>query len=133
MLGIYAGAAADRAVELAEVCAAEVLDLAERGPSEAEMSRARAVLNASLWMADEGPASRAGRHAAQTLIFGEPVSSDLMAERIMAQTPDDLKQVGRELVGAGLASTAVLGPKAAGPAGRGFTLGLWGTKGHSAS
>lgn len=133
MLGIYAGAAADRAVELAEVCAAEVLDLAERGPSEAEMSRARAVLNASLWMADEGPASRAGRHAAQTLIFGEPVSSDLMAERIMAQTPDDLKQIGRELVGAGLASTAVLGPKAAGPAGRGFTVGLWGTKGLSAS
>jgi predicted Zn-dependent peptidase len=128
MLGIYAGAAADRAVELAEVCAAEVMDLAERGPTDAEMSRARAVLNASLWMADEGPASRAGRHAAQTLIFGEPISSDVMAQRIMAQTPDDLKQIGRELISGGRASSAVLGPKAAGPAGKGFTRGLWGTK-----
>ena len=128
MLGIYAGAAADRSVELAEVCAAEILDLAERGPTEAEMSRARAVLNASLWMADEGPASRAGRHAAQTLIFSEPVSSDLMAERILAQTPDDLKQIGQELLSHGRASTAVLGPRAAGPAGRGFTAGLWGAK-----
>lgn len=133
MLGIYAGAAADRAPELAEVCAAEILDLAERGPTEAEMSRARAVLNASLWMADEGPASRAGRHAAQTLIFGEPVSSDLMAQRIMEQTPDDLKQIGQELVGAGRACTAVLGPKAAAPAGKGFTMGLWGTKQADAS
>lgn len=128
MLGIYAGAAADRSVELAKVCAAEVLDLAERGPTEAEMSRARAVLNASLWMADESPASRAGRHAAQTLIFGAPVASDEMAERITAQTPEDIRLIGRELVSSGLASTAVLGPKAAAGAGRGFTAGLWGTK-----
>ncbi len=127
LLGIYAGAAADRAVELAQVCAEQVLDLADHGPTEAELSRARAVLNASLWMADEGPASRASRHASQTLIFGAPVPSDLMAEQIMAQSADDLRQVGQELVAAGRASTAVLGPKAAGPAGRGFTMRLQGT------
>ncbi|RAX28642.1 insulinase family protein, partial [Enterococcus sp. HPCN18] len=39
VLGIYAGAAADRAKELAEVSAAEVRALAEVGPTEKELSR----------------------------------------------------------------------------------------------
>ena len=126
LLGIYAGAAADRAVELAEVSAAELLDLAEKGPTEAELSRAKAVLNATLWMADESPASRAGRNAAQTLIFGAPVLSEDSAARILAQTGDDLRQVGRALVGAGVTATAVLGPKAAAAAGAAFAARLAG-------
>ena len=126
LLGIYAGAAADRAVELAEVCAAEVLDLAEKGPSDAELSRAKAVLNASLWMADESPASRAGRNAAQTLIFGAPVSSEDSAARILAQSGDDLRAVGRAMASAGRSATAVLGPKAASHAGAAFTTRLAG-------
>ena len=124
LLGVYAGAAADRAVELAQVSAAELLDLAEKGPSDAELSRAKAVLNATLWMADESPASRAGRNAAQTLIFGAPVSSEDSAARILAQTSDDLRAVGRSMVEAGRSATAVLGPKAAAPAGAAFTARL---------
>lgn len=124
LLGIYAGAAADRAVELAEVSAAELMDLAEKGPTDAELSRAKAVLNATLWMADESPASRAGRNAAQTLIFGAPVLSEDSAARILAQTGEDLRAVGRSLVEAGRAATAVLGPKAAGPAGAAFSARL---------
>jgi len=126
LLGIYAGAAADRAVELAEVSAAELLDLAEKGPSDAELSRAKAVLNATLWMADESPASRAGRNAAQTLIFGGPVSSEDSAARILAQTSDDLRSVGAAMVEAGRSATAVLGPRAAAPAGAAFTARLTG-------
>ncbi|MNS54842.1 Protease 3 precursor [compost metagenome] len=124
LLGVYAGAAADRAVELAEVSAAELLDLAEKGPTDAELSRAKAVLNATLWMADESPASRAGRNAAQTLIFGAPVLSEDSAVRILAQTSDDLRAVGRSLIEAGRTATAVLGPKAAGPAGAAFSARL---------
>ena len=127
LLGIYAGAAADRAVELAEVSAAELLDLAEKGPTDAELSRAKAVLNASLWMADESPASRAGRNAAQTLVFGAPVSSEDSAARILAQSADDLRAVGRSMIEAGRSATAVLGPKAAAPAGQAFTTRLTAT------
>ena len=126
LLGIYAGAAADRAVELAEVAAAELLDLAEKGPSDAELSRAKAVLKASLWMADESPASRAGRNAAQTLIFGALVSSEESAARIMAQTADDLRTVGRDMAASGRSATAVLGPKAALSAGAAFAARLAG-------
>ncbi|MFK0298178.1 M16 family metallopeptidase [Brevundimonas sp. NPDC090276] len=124
LLGIYAGAAAERAVELAEVSAAELLDLAEKGPTDAELARAKAVLNATLWMADESPASRAGRNAAQTLIFGAPVSSEDSAARILAQSADDLRAVGRAMIEAGRSATAVLGPKAAGAAGAAFTARL---------
>ncbi len=120
VLGIYAGAAADRSVELARVCADEVRDLTIKGPTEAELSRAKAVLKGSLWMSDESPASRAGRNAAQTLMFGAPVPSDDTAARMEAATTADLKAVGERVLASGKASTAVLGPKAAAPAGKAF-------------
>jgi predicted Zn-dependent peptidase len=126
VLGVYAGAAADRAVELAGVCADEIKALATEGPTDAELSRARAVLTAGLWMSDESPASRAGRNAAQTLIYGAPVSSDDSAKRIVAVTADDLRRVGQRVLASGLSATSVLGPKAAHAAGTAFAKGLAG-------
>lgn len=124
LLGIYAGAAADRAVELAEVCAAEVTDLAEKGSRADELQRARAVLTASLWMADESPSSRAGRNAAQTLVFGAPIPSEDSVARLGAATAEDLRRVGARVLAAGRTATSVLGPRAAGPAGAAFGAGL---------
>ncbi len=124
VLGIYAGAAADRAVELAQVCADEIRSLATEGPSAAELSRAKAVQTAGLWMSDESPASRAGRNAAQTLIYGAPVSSDASVAKITAVTADDLKRVGGRVLASGKAATAVLGPKGANGAGAAFVKGL---------
>lgn len=124
VLGIYAGAAADRAVELAKVCAGQVRALAEDGPSEAELSRAKAVLKGGIWMSDESPASRAGRIAAQTLIYGAPVASEVSAARLDAATRENLRAVGQALLAPGLTATAVLGPKAAAGAGAAFERGL---------
>ncbi|GAA0617236.1 pitrilysin family protein [Brevundimonas kwangchunensis] len=126
ILGIYSGASADRAVELARVCAAELKALAKDGPTAAELSRAKAVLNAGLWMSDESPASRAGRAAAQVLVFGRLIPSDIMAERTTAQTIDDVRAVAAGCLSAGLTATAVLGPKAAAPAGAAFREALFG-------
>ena len=126
LLGIYAGASADRAVELAEVCAAEIRALAESGPTAAELSRAKAVMNAGLWMSDESPAARAGRAAAQVLIFGAPIASGIMAERTLAQTIDDVRAAAAASLVPGRAATAVLGPKAAAPAGAAFRAALFG-------
>lgn len=125
VLGIYSGAAAERAVELAQVCAVELKALAEKGPTEAELARARAVMNAGLWMSDESPAARAGRAAAQTLIVGAPVASETMAERMLAQTAADVRAAAAATLSAGKAATAVLGPKAAGEAGRAFSDALF--------
>ncbi|WP_183203758.1 M16 family metallopeptidase [Brevundimonas lenta] len=126
ILGIYAGAAAERSVELAQVCAAELKALAETGPTAVELSRAKAVMNAGLWMSDESPASRAGRAAAQVLIFGRLIPSDVMAERNLAQTANDVRAAAAASLAAGKAATAVLGPKAAAPAGRAFRDALFG-------
>jgi predicted Zn-dependent peptidase len=124
VLGIYAGAAADRAVELAEVCADEIRALATDGPTDAELSRAKAVARAGLWMSDESPASRAGRNAAQTLIYGAPVSSEDSEARIAATIADDLRRVGQRVLASGLSATSVLGPKGANGAGAAFAKRL---------
>ena len=120
VLGVYAGAAADRSVELAEVAAEQVLGLATGGPSDAELSRARAVLKAGLWMSDESPASRSGRMAAQTLIHGAPVETEASVARLEATTAADLKRAAARVLAPGLAATAVLGPRSAAPAGAAF-------------
>ena len=125
LLGIYAGAAAGRAVELAQVCAAELRALAETGPTAAELSRAKAVLNAGLWMSDESPAARAGRAAAQVLIFGALIPSQTMSERTLAQTVDTVRSAAAASLTAGLCATAVLGPRAAVPAGAAFREALF--------
>ena len=125
VLGIYAGCAADRAEELARVCAAEVQALAEDGPTETELARARTVLTAGLWMSDESPMSRAGRSAAQTLIHGRPVSSEDLAAAMTATDRNGVRRAAQRLLQGGRAATAVLGPRASGGAGDVFTQTLF--------
>ncbi|MFN3536129.1 MAG: M16 family metallopeptidase [Brevundimonas sp.] len=120
VLGIYAGAAPDRAEELAQVAAEQLRALAVDGPTPEELDRAKAVLAAGLWMADESPASRAGRIAAQTLIFGAPTASDVLVRRMEAVTAEDMRRLGQRLLAPGLSATAVLGPKSASKAGKVF-------------
>ena len=81
---------------------------------------AAAVMAAGLWMADESPASRAGRIAAQTLIFGAPTASEVLVQRMEAVTAEDMRRLGARLLAPGLSATAVLGPKAASKAGKVF-------------
>jgi predicted Zn-dependent peptidase len=82
------------------------------------------VARAGLWMSDESPASRAGRNAAQTLIYGAPVSSEDSEARIEATTAEDLRRVGRKVLASGLSATSVLGPKSANGAGAAFAKRL---------
>lgn len=124
LLGIYAGAAAERSLELAEVCGRELVQLAEQGPSEAELSRAKAVLTAGLWMADESAANRAGRLATQTLVYGQPVPSDVLVAGLQAVTAEQMKAVGSHMLANSRPATAVLGPKAASKAGERFVKAL---------
>ena len=73
---------------------------------------------------DESPASRAGRNAAQTLIYGAPVSTEASVARIEAVTAEDLKRVGARVLESGLSASAVLGPKGANGAGAAFAKRL---------
>ena len=84
------------------------------------------MLNAGLWMSDESPAARAGRAAAQVLIFGALIPSQTMSERTLAQTAESVRAAAAGCLSAGLCATAVLGPKAAAPAGAAFRETLFG-------
>ncbi len=84
------------------------------------------MLNAGLWMSEESPAARAGRAAAQVLIFGGLIASQTMADRTLAQTVEDVRAAAVACLAPGLAATAVLGPKAAVPAGAAFRDALFG-------
>ena len=124
LIGIYAGASADRSLELAQVCAKEVADLAIEGPSEAELARAKAVLSAGLWMSDESSASRSGRLATQTLVYGAPVASEILVEDLNSIDSDAMRRVGQSMLAANRPATSVLGPKAASRAGAKFEEAL---------
>ncbi|MBX9576757.1 MAG: insulinase family protein [Caulobacteraceae bacterium] len=119
LLGVYAGCAPDRAETLAQVCARELHDLATHGPTAAELARAKAVQVAGLLMSDESPTSRAGRAAAQTLIFGAPIPAEISVARVREQTVETVRAAAG-LALDGRSASAVLGPAAAHGAGRVF-------------
>lgn len=125
LLGVFAGAAPDKAVELARIVAREVRTLCREGPTEAELDRARAQIRAGVFIGEESPASRADRQAAQTLIHGAPLPPEQTAARIEAVTADDLRALGAQLLAPGLAASSVLGPRAAAPATRAFAEALY--------
>ena len=123
-IGVFAGAAADRATELAELCATEIRRLAEEGPGEAELARSKMGFVAGHWMHEERPAARSATNAAQTLIHGAPVPAEDSVARIQALTHDEVVEVGGRMLASGLAATAVLGPRAAAGAGAAFARSL---------
>ena len=125
VLGVFAGAAAERAAELAQVCAGEIRALVEDGPRADELDRARAVLTAGLLMADESPTSRSGRQAAHVLIFDRLQDTAEQTARIEAASADDLRAVGQGVLADGRVATAVLGPAKAGRAGETFARALF--------
>lgn len=125
-VGIYAGSAAEKAAEVAQICARELKDLAENGVTTDELDRARAVLTAGLWMADESLASRASRLAAQVLTWGQPVPTDDSVARVAAVTAGQVQQAAAQALTPRQSATAVLGPRAAAAAGRTFHEHLFG-------
>ncbi|MCA0357836.1 MAG: insulinase family protein [Proteobacteria bacterium] len=123
-LGVYAGCAAGDAVETAKVCADELLKLADR-IEEAELARAKAQLKAHMFMAREQPLSRAEQGAGQVLLFGRLYPPAELAREVDAVTPADVARLGRRLLSAGRAATAVLGAKSALKAGEAFDKALF--------
>ena len=123
-VGVFAGASADRAEELAGLCADEICRLAADGPTDAELARSKMGFVASQWMHEERPAARSATNAAQTLIHGASIPAEVSVERIQALSRDEVMEAGRRMLEPGLAATAVLGPRAASGAGGAFARSL---------
>ena len=111
-LGIFAGCAAKDAAELARVAAGEVQGMATR-IEPAELSRAKAQLKASMFMAREQPLSRSEQAAAQVLLFGATLPTAELAQQIDAVTAQDIIALGQQILAPRRAAVSVLGPKGA--------------------
>lgn len=113
VLQVFAGAAAGKAKELSVLVAEELRKLAEGGAADAELARAKAQVQASLFMAEESPLARAEIAANRLFLYGRiPEAAEVRAE-IDAVSLADLKRVGARLLSPGRSAAAVLGPKSA--------------------
>ncbi|WP_309093197.1 pitrilysin family protein [Phenylobacterium sp.] len=112
VLGVFAGCAAEDAVELAEVTVAEIQALAQPVP-DAELARAKAQLKGSMFMGRESALARAEQAAGQVLLFGRTLDPQLVADEVDAVTPERLAALTGHILGQRKAAVAVLGPKAA--------------------
>ena len=110
-ISVFAGCAAGDAAEVASLSRTIWADLAAKGPTEAEMSRARAVAAASYAMAAEAPAMRAGSAAYELLTFDQLIPIEHVLRLIDSVTVDDVRRIAAASL-QGPAIAAAVGPKA---------------------
>ncbi len=118
IVGLHAATSPQQLQELTTVALGIFADLAQDGPTEKELARAKAQLKAGLFMSLESCEARAGQLAWDLMVFDRPVSNEELMEKIEGVTRDDVQAVGRRLcskpemvsvsVGARGASSAVV-------------------------
>ncbi|MEP7210728.1 MAG: pitrilysin family protein [Alphaproteobacteria bacterium] len=108
---VYAGCAAEDALEVAKITAEVWSDMAASGPTAVELARAKAVMKAQFAMAAEGPAMRAGSAAYELLAFDRLVNIEEVLQRIDGVAHADVQRMASVAVG-GPAYAAAVGPAA---------------------
>ncbi len=108
MMAIYAGTGENEVAELIPVVCEEILKIGD-SITEAEISRARAQIKASLLMSLESTSSRCEQLARQMMIFGRPVSVAETVQKIDAVDHAALRRVAERLFSTPL-TFAALGP-----------------------
>ncbi|HEX5006419.1 MAG TPA: pitrilysin family protein [Hyphomonadaceae bacterium] len=110
-ISVYAGCATKDATEVVNLTSNIWRQLASDGPTEAELSRAKAVAAANYAMAAEAPAMRAGSAAYELLTFGRLITVEEVLKRIDSVTVADVRRVAEESLSLPAIASAV-GPKA---------------------
>lgn len=116
IFGVHAATGEDDLPELIEVIAAEFGKAAE-SINQQEIDRARAQTRASLLMAQESPAARAGQIARQVMLYGRTIPNQEVLDRLAAITPERLTDLANRLFFTGTPTISAIGPlgKLAGP------------------
>jgi predicted Zn-dependent peptidase len=81
LFSIYTGTGREDVTKLIPVLCDEIKKTTEK-VTDAEVARARAQLKAGILMSLESPSSRCAQHARQILVYGRPLSTDEIIERI---------------------------------------------------
>jgi predicted Zn-dependent peptidase len=109
LFAIHAATGAEDLGELMPVIGQELLRVVD-GVGADELDRARNQMKAGLLMALESPATRAGQIARQILLYGRPLTTEELTERIHAVTPADISRLAGEIVTRSTPTLAAVGP-----------------------
>jgi predicted Zn-dependent peptidase len=97
MLSVHAATSPEMVDELADVVAAQLAEVADKGPTEAELQRSKVQLKAGLLMALESSAVNAEQMARQLLAQDRLIPIAELIERVDAVDPDAIKAFAQRL------------------------------------
>ncbi|WP_431041867.1 M16 family metallopeptidase [Streptomyces sp. P1-3] len=109
LFGVYAGCRPSQVHDVLRICRDELDKVAEHGLSDEELRRAIGQLSGSTVLGLEDTGALMNRIGKSELCWGEQMSVDDMLARMAAVTPDEVREVARDLLGR-RPSLSVIGP-----------------------
>ncbi|MEB3960943.1 insulinase family protein [Streptomyces kunmingensis] len=109
LFGVYAGCRPNQVHDVLKICRDELDQVAQDGLSDDEISRAIGQLAGSTVLGLEDTGALMNRIGKSELCWGEQMSVDDMLARIAAVTPDEVREVARDILGQ-RPSLSVIGP-----------------------
>jgi predicted Zn-dependent peptidase len=109
LFGVYAGCRPSQVHDVLKICRDELDRAASEGISDDEIGRAVGQLSGSTVLGLEDTGALMNRIGKSELCWGSQMSVDEMLARIAAVTPDDVREVARDVLGH-RPSLSVIGP-----------------------
>jgi predicted Zn-dependent peptidase len=115
LFGIHAAADGADVGALTDVITQELRKLAEDGPRDDEVARAKANMKAGLLMSLESSATRAEFLARHLYIFGKPPEFEKLIERVESVDAQQVQALVQRLLNARMPCCVHVGPRAEAP------------------
>ena len=109
LFGVYVGCSPSKVDDVLALVREELATVAERGLTDDEVRRSKGAMRGSLVLGLEDSGSRMSRLGKAALVHDELLSTEQVLARIAAVTPDDVREVARDVLTRPLALGA-LGP-----------------------
>ncbi|MDW6059519.1 pitrilysin family protein [Streptomyces sp. FXJ1.4098] len=109
LFGVYAGCRPSQAADVLKICRDELDHVAQHGLTDEELRRAVGQLRGSTVLGLEDTGALMNRIGKSELCWGDQMSVDDMLARMAAVTPDEVREVARDVLGQ-RPSLSVIGP-----------------------
>ncbi|MFI0047754.1 M16 family metallopeptidase, partial [Streptomyces sp. NPDC017249] len=109
LFGVYAGCRPSQVHDVLRICRDELDQVAQNGLSDDEIARAIGQLKGSTVLGLEDTGALMNRIGKSELCWGEQMSVDDMLAKIAAVTPDEVRELARDVLGR-RPSLSVIGP-----------------------
>jgi predicted Zn-dependent peptidase len=109
LFGVYAGCRPSQVHDVLKICRDELAQVADHGLSDDEIERAIGQLKGSTVLGLEDTGALMNRIGKSELCWGDHMSVDEMLTRIAMVTPDEVREVARDILGR-RPSLSVIGP-----------------------